>query len=86
MRASSRVFMKAPLPTFTSSTSASAPSASFLERIEADDQRDALDRRRHVPERVELAIGGGDLLALADDRAAMALEGALESLEADAHV
>ena len=34
-RASSRFAMKAPSPVFTSSTSASIPSASFLERIEA---------------------------------------------------
>ena len=33
--ASSRVFMNAPLPHFTSKTSVPAPSASFLERIEA---------------------------------------------------
>ena len=34
IRASSGVFMKAPLPTFTSSTSASSPSASFLDMID----------------------------------------------------
>ncbi len=34
-RASSPVFMKAPLPAFTSSTSASGDAASFLDRIEA---------------------------------------------------
>ena len=33
--ASSRVFMNAPLPHFTSKTSVCAPSASFLERMEA---------------------------------------------------
>ena len=33
--ASARVFMKAPEPHFTSSTSRSIPSASFLERMEA---------------------------------------------------
>ena len=33
--ASSIVFMKAPEPTFTSSTSPSSPAASFLDRIEA---------------------------------------------------
>ena len=35
VRASSAVFMKAPLPTFTSRTSAPSPAASFLDRIEA---------------------------------------------------
>ncbi len=34
VRASSCVFMKAPLPTFTSSTSASMPSASFFDMID----------------------------------------------------
>ena len=34
-RARASSFMKAPRPHFTSSTSASAPSASFLERIDA---------------------------------------------------
>ena len=34
-RASSRVFMKAPSPTFTSSTIACAPAASFLDMIDA---------------------------------------------------
>ena len=33
--ASSMLFMKAPLPTFTSSTRASSPAASFFDRIEA---------------------------------------------------
>jgi hypothetical protein len=36
VRASSRVFMKAPLPHFTSSTSASMPSAIFLLMIDAE--------------------------------------------------
>ncbi len=35
VRACSTPFMKAPLPTFTSRTRASIPSASFFERIDA---------------------------------------------------
>ena len=48
MRASSIVFMKAPLPTLTSRTSASGLAASFLRQDRCCDQVQTFDRRSHV--------------------------------------
>ena len=52
-RASSSVLMNAPSPTLTSSTIASAPPAIFFDMMLRRDQRDVVDRRRHVSQRVE---------------------------------
>ena len=56
-RARSTSGRNAPDPTLTSSTSASVPSAIFLRHDRAGDERDRLDRRRHVAQGVELAVG-----------------------------
>ena len=62
--------MNAPSPTLTSSTIASAPPASFFDMIAGGDQRDDVDRRGDVAERVELLVGGDEVGGLADDREA----------------
>ena len=82
--ASSRAFMKAPSPHFTSSTSASMPSAIFLLMIEAEISGQALDRGGHVAQRVELAVRGRDLGRLADQAEARSPAApARKSLEAE---
>ena len=53
--ASSRPARKAPEPTFTSMTSACGPGGELLREDRGGDQRDALDRRRHVADGVEPA-------------------------------
>ena len=50
------------------------------------DERDAFDRRGHVPERVEFFVGRRDFLALADDRAADVRQDLLEAGERKAHI
>ena len=67
-RASSSVFMNAPSPTLTSSTIASAPPASFFDMMLDGDQRDDVDGRGDVAERVELLVGRDEVGGLADDR------------------
>ena len=62
-RDASGVFMNAPVPVFTSSTRPPIPSAIFLLMIDAQIERNALDRAGHVAQRVELAIGGRNLRA-----------------------
>ena len=68
--ASGSVCMKAPSPTLTSSTIASAPAASFFDMIDRRDERDVVDRRRHVAQRVEHLVGGREVGRLPDDGAA----------------
>ena len=58
--------MNAPLPYFTSSTRPSMPSAIFFLMMRRRDKRDALHRRRHVAQGVELAVGRRDLGRLSD--------------------
>ena len=70
MRASSSVFMKAPSPTFTSRTIASAPAGELLRHDRGGDERDDVDGRGHVPERVELLVGRDEVGGLPDDREA----------------
>ena len=69
-RESARVFMNAPLPVFTSSTRAADPLRDLLAHDRRADERDALDRAGDVAQRVQLLVGRGDLLGLADHRAA----------------
>ena len=57
--ASSRVFMKAPLPTLTSSTSAPGALGDLLAHDRGGDERDRLDGAGDVAQRVELLVGGG---------------------------
>ena len=66
-RASTCFFMNAPLPTFTSSTSASTPSASFLRHDGRRDQRDGFHRRGNIAQGVKAAVGGSQLSGLADE-------------------
>ena len=69
-RAWSTSFMKAPVPTLTSSTSAPVPSAIFLRHDRRGDQRDRLDGAGDVAQRVELLVGRGQPVAgRTDDRA-----------------
>ncbi len=44
------------------------PSASFLDRMLCHDQRDALDRRSDVAQRINAPIGRRELGALTDHR------------------
>ena len=60
----------APLPTFTSITSASRPAASFLDRIEAVISGQRVHGGGDVADRVEAAVGGGEVGGLAHDGAA----------------
>ena len=68
VRASSIVFMKAPSPTFTSSTIAWAPAGELLRHDRRRDQRQLVDGRGHVAEAVEQLVGGHEVAGLADDR------------------
>ena len=65
-----RVFMNAPRPTFTSSTSAPMPFGDLLAQDRRADERNALDRAGDVAQRVEPPIGRRDLVGLADQHAA----------------
>ena len=67
-RASSSVFMKAPSPTLTSRTIASRAGRELLRHDRARDQRDDVDGRRDVAQRVELLVGRDEVRGLADDR------------------
>ena len=67
-RASSSVFMNAPSPTFTSSTIASRARSELLGHDRRRDQRDDVDRRGDVAQRVELLVGRDEVGGLADDR------------------
>ena len=64
-RASSCVRMNAPSPTFTSRTSALAPHGDLLRHDAGGDQRDLVDRRRHVAQRIELPVGRHEVGGLA---------------------
>ena len=68
-RGSASFFMNAPEPVFTSSTSASIPSASFLLMMEA--QISAMDSPpcRHVPQRINFLVRGSDFRGLPDQPA-----------------
>ena len=67
-RASTCFFMNAPLPTLTSSTSASTPAASFFDMMERRDQRNGFHRGRGIAQRIQLAVGRRDLRRLPDKR------------------
>ena len=67
-RASSSVFMNAPSPTFTSRTIASAPRGDLLRHDAGGDQRDVVDGRGHVAQRVEQLVGRNEIGGLPDDR------------------
>ena len=62
--------MKAPVPIFTSMTSASSPAASFFDRIEAVISGIDSTVAGHVADGVEPPVGGREVGGLADDRAA----------------
>ena len=51
-------------------TSACEAAGELLGQDRGGDQRDALDRRRDVADRVEPAVGGRQIVGLADDGAA----------------
>ena len=67
--ASSIVFMNAPRPHLTSSTSAVAALGELLAHDRRRDERHALDRRGHVAQRIEHLVGGSDVGGLSDDGA-----------------
>ena len=73
--------MNAPEPAFTSITSASRPGGELLGEDRGDDQRDRLDGRGRVAQRVEAAVGGRQVGGLADDRAAGLGDDAAQQLE-----
>ena len=62
--------MNAPVPILTSMTSASSPAASFFDRIEATISGIDSTVAGHVAQRVQAAVGGREVVGLADDRAA----------------
>ena len=66
-RASTCRFMNAPEPTFTSSTSASRPTASFFDMMEDAIKRNGFDGGGGIAQRVQLAVGGRHLGRLADE-------------------
>ena len=69
-RAWSRSVMKAPEPTLTSRTSALGAFGDLLAHDRAGDEGDRLDRAGHVPQGVELAVGGSQALARRADHPA----------------
>ena len=60
--------MKAPSPTLTSNTIASAPAAIFFETMLDGDQLEAVDGRGHVAKAVEPLVGGHEVRPRADNR------------------
>ena len=62
--------MNAPQPVFTSITRPSRPGGELLRQDRGGDQRDQLHRAGHVADGVEPAVGGREVVGLADDGAA----------------